>query len=335
LNIQSRERIGRRDFLIGLGGVMMSLGFARRTQAADGSLYPTRPIHLIVPYSTGNTIDFAARLLANKLAESLGQPVIVENRTGVSGNIGAEYVSKALPDGYTVLFTGAQIASLPSVMGARAVDPLTALTPVTRLAEAPFLIVANPEFGVKSLPELIARARAEPGRIAYASTGIGSLTHLAAELLFQEAGVNLLHVPYTQSSESIRDLLKGEVQVSFSFIANVEALLRANQLRPLAITSRARIAMWPDIPTAAEQGFPRYAVASWYSFFVPHETPPDVVQRLYRELVGAVDDPVVRDKFISWGNTIVGNTPAEFAAELRTWIDVWQPIVKRAGIHVD
>ncbi|MHB8494382.1 MAG: Bug family tripartite tricarboxylate transporter substrate binding protein [Casimicrobiaceae bacterium] len=321
----------RRDLLAILGSAAIFSPFAARGQAAP---YPSRPIHLIVPYSTGNTIDFAARLLATKLAASLGQPVIVENRTGVSGNIGAEYVSKAPPDGYTVLFTGAQITALPSVMGARAVDPLKDLAPVTRLAEAPLLIVANPRFGVNSLPELIARARAEPGRIAYASTGIGALTHLAAELLFQEAGVRLLNVPYTQSSEAIKDLLMGEVQISFSFIGNVDSLLRSHQLEPLAVTSKARLADWPEIPTVAEQGFPGYAVTSWYSFFVPYATPPDIILRLYHELVRAVGDAAIRDKLVGWGNTIVGNTPAQFAAEVKTWVNRWPPIVKRAGIHI-
>ena len=325
----------RRDFLARLGGATISWPFAARAQAARPGLYPGHPIHLVVPYSTGNTIDFAARKLADKLAENLGHPVIVENRGGASGNIGAEHVSKSPPDGYTVLFTGAQITALPSVLGSRAVDPLRSLTPVTRLAEAPLLIVANPTFGVSSVPELIARARAAPGTIAYASTGIGALTHLAAELLFQEAGVRLLNVPYANSGDAIKDLLAGEVQISFTFIGNIEPLLRAQRLRPLAVTSKSRLAAWPDIATVAEQGFPDYAVTSWYSFFVPYGTPAEIVQQLYRELIQAVADPSVRDKFIRWGNTIVGNTPQEFEAEVKAWVGLWRPIVKRAGIHVE
>ena len=313
----------------------MSIGISTRAQAALGESYPSRPIHLVVPYSTGNTIDFAARLLADKLAVSLGQPVVVENQVGASGNIGADYVSKARPDGYTILITGAQITALPSVMGPRAVDPVRSLTAVTRLAEAPLLVVANPTFGVKSLPELIARARASPGTIAYASTGIGALTHLAAELIFQQAGVQLINVPYARSGDAIKDLLAGEVQVSFTFIANVESLLLAQRLTPLAVTSKTRALAWPDIPTAAEQGFPDCVLTAWYSFFVPYGTPSDIVARIYRELVRAVADPSIRDKFIAWGYTIVGNTPQEFATEVKAAVDLWQPIVQKIGVHAE
>ncbi len=329
------NQLRRREFLIRLGGATMSIGSSARAQAGPAEAYPTRPIHLVVPYSTGNTIDFAARQLAEKLAESLGQPIVVENRGGASGNIGADYVSKAPADGYTILMTGAQITALPSVMGPRAVDPLKALTPVTRLAETALLIAANPTFGVKSLPELIARARAAPGTIAYASTGLGSLTDLAAALLFQEADVRLINVPYARSGDAVKDLLSGEVQISFTFIANVESLLHAKRLTSLAVTSKTRLTAWPDIPTVAEQGFPGYVVTSWYSFFVPYGTPPEIVTRIYRELIRATADPAIRDKFIAWGYTIVGNTPQEFAVEVKAWVDLWQPIAQKIGVHAE
>lgn len=288
-----------------------------------------------MPYSTGNVVDFAARLIADKLAQNVGQPVVVENRTGASGNIGADYVAKALPDGYTLLLTGSQITALPSVMGSRAVDPIRSLTPITRLADAPILIVASPAFSVNSLPELIARARAEPGRIAFSSSGIGATTHLAAELLFQRAGVSLLHVPYSQSGEAIRDLLSGEVQLGFTFIANIESLLRARRVKPIAVTTRTRAASWPDIPTVAELGFPGYEVTAWYGFFAPAGTPPEIVQRLYRELIRAVDDPSVREKITALGSTIVGNTPDEFASDVKAGVSRWPAVVKKAGIHVE
>lgn len=177
----SRGVVGR--LTIGVAAALIVAGTPSRAMAEEP--YPNRPIHLVVPYSTGNTIDFAARLLARSISEHVGQPVIVENKVGSSGNIGADYVAKAAPDGYTVLFTGTQITSLPTLMPSIAVDPLTSRVPITRLAEQPFLIVANPSLGVATLPELIARARAEPGRIAYSTSGIGATTHLAAALIFQ------------------------------------------------------------------------------------------------------------------------------------------------------
>jgi len=317
---------------IGVAVALIIAGTPSRAMADEP--YPNRPIHLVVPYSTGNTIDFAARLLARSISEHVGQPVIVENKVGSSGNIGADYVAKAAPDGYTVLFTGTQITSLPTLMPSVAVDPLTSLAPITRLAEQPFLIVANPQLGVSTLPELIARARAEPGRIAYSTSGIGATTHLAAALIFQRAGVALLSVPYTHGGDAVKDLLSGEVQVASTFIANVESQLRAKRLTPLAVTTKQRIAAWPDIPTVAEQGFPGYEVTSWYAFFAPAGTPPEIVRRLQRELVRAAEEPAIRAQFVQWGNTIVGNSPEEFAGEVKTWVTRWAAIVKQAGIRV-
>lgn len=318
--------------LIAMGAVALS---GNPATAADVGAYPSRPIHLVVPYSTGNTIDSAARLLAAKLSESLGQPVVVDNRVGASGNVGADYVAKAPADGYTVLFTGFQITALPSVMGARAVDPVKSLTAITRLAEGPLLIVACPAFPANSLQESIALARAAPGKIAYASSGVGATTHLTAEILFQKAGVNLLHVPYAQSGEAIRDLLTCEVQLSFTFPGNIESLLRAHRVKPLAVTTRTRAAAWPDVPTVMEQGFPEFEVTAWYAFFAPVGTPTDIVRVLNRELIHAAEDPSIREKIIGFGNTIVGNTPEEFAGEVKAWVERWPAIVKQAGIRIE
>ena len=199
--------------------------------AADAGGYPSRPIRIVVPFAAGTQLDLAGRIVAAKLAEAVGQPVIIDNRPGASGNIGSETVAKAAPDGYTLLLTGSFITSLPSTMGSRAVDPIAAFAPISKISEPPMMIVVNPALNVNSLDELIALARKTPGKIAYSTPGVGTTQHLAATMLQQRTGIELLHVPYANGGQALNDVVSGIVPVYFSFIGTVETFLRSGQLK--------------------------------------------------------------------------------------------------------
>ena len=303
--------------------------------AADSPPYPNRPIHLIVPFAPGNQLDVFARLVGGRLADSLGQPVIVENRPGVAGNTASEAVAKAAPDGYTLLVSGVLITLLPLTYGPLAIDPVAAFAPVTRMAQQPIVIAANASLNVDSIGDLIALARATPGKIAYATSGIGTAQHVAMTMLSQRAGVTLLHVPYTNTGQLIADVLSGVVPVAVSFPGTVEPHRRTGRLKVLAVTSAQRALAWPEIPTVAEAGFPGFDVLSWAGVLAPAGTPPEIIDRLHREIVRILDIPDVRATFLAQSAEPVGNTPEQFAAEIRASVARWAPVVKAAGIRVD
>ena len=303
--------------------------------AAATEPYPSRPIHLIVPFTAGNQLDVFARLVGSRLAESMGQPVIVENRPGVSGNAASEAVAKAAPDGYTLLVSGVLITLLPLTYGSRAVDPVTAFAPVTRLAQQPIVIAVNASLGANSLAELIALARQEPGKLAYATSGVGTAQHVAMTMLGQRAGVLFLHVPYANSGQLIADVLAGQVPIAMSFPGTVEPHLKSGRLKALAVTSARRTDAWPTIPTVAEYGFPGFEVLSWAGVLAPAGTPPEIIERLHREIVRILNVPEVRDVFHAQGAETVGNTPEQFAAEIKASVARWAPVVSAAKIHVD
>lgn len=303
--------------------------------AADAGDYPNRPIRIVVPFAAGTQLDLAGRIVAAKLADALGQPVVVDNRPGASGNIGSEVVAKAAPDGYTLLLTGSFITMLPSTMGARAVDPLTAFAPISKISEPPMLIVVNPALNVGSLDELIALARKEPGRIAYSTPGVGTSQHLAATMLQQRTGITLLHVPYANGNQALNDVVSGVVPVYFSFIGAVEPLLRSGKLKPLAVATGKRAVNWPDVPTVAELGYKGFAVTSWNCVLAPAGTPPAIVDRLHRELARIVLQPDLRAQFLAMGSEAMSNTPEEFGIELKAAVARWSEVAKVAGIRPD
>jgi tripartite-type tricarboxylate transporter receptor subunit TctC len=303
--------------------------------AAGPEPFPNRPIHLIVPFTTGNQLDVFARVVGSQLAESIGQPVIVENRPGVSGNVASEAVAKASPDGYTLLVSGVLITLLPLTYGSRAVDPIASFAPITRLAQQPIVIAVNASLNVNSLSDLIALARRNPGKIAYATSGIGTAQHIAMTMLSQRAGIELLHVPYVNTGQMIGDVLGGEVPIAISFPGTVEPLVKAGRLKALAVTSPHRALAWPDVPTVAESGFPGFDVLSWVGVLAPAGTPPEIIDRLHREIVRIINIPEVRNVFLAQSAEPVGNTPEQFAAEIRSSIARWAPVVSAAGIRAD
>jgi len=303
--------------------------------AADPEPYPNRPIRLIVPFAPGNQLDVFARLVGSRMADSMGQPVIVENRPGVSGNAASEAVAKATPDGYTLLVSGVLITLLPLTYGPLAVDPVAAFAPVTRLAQQPIVIAVNASLNVNTLADLIGMARAAPGKIAYATSGIGTAQHVAMTMLAQRAGIKLLHVPYSNSGQLIADVLSGVVPIAVSFPGTIEPHRKAGRLKALVVTSAQRALAWPDVPTIADSGFPDFDVLSWAGVLAPTGTPPEIVDRLHREIVRILEIPEVRATFIAQSAEPVGNTPDQFAAEIRASVARWAPVVKAAGIKVD
>jgi tripartite-type tricarboxylate transporter receptor subunit TctC len=317
---------------IAMAATALLMAHAEPARGAQDAPYPNRAIRVVVAFSPGGTSDTLARMLGAQLEAAFGQPVIVENRPGASGNIASEMVARAAPDGYTLLLGSTGITILPSLLGERAVDPVHALTAITKLATQPILIATNPALPVATLSDLVALARKEPGGVAYASAGIGTTDHLAAALLWTRARVDLLHIPYANNGAEVKDLLHGDVSVAFITLGAVRPFLRTGQLKGLAVTTLRRVAAFPDIPTVAESGFAGYEVNSWYGVLAPAGTPPAIVERLNHEFIRALQLPEVREKIVGLGAEPAGSSPAQFADEISSLMKQWPPIVESAGI---
>jgi tripartite-type tricarboxylate transporter receptor subunit TctC len=325
---------GRRTWLRRAAVVLgFSWLFSTSVGAVEVVSYPSRPVRIIVPFTAGTQIDIAARLVGTYLGDGLGQTVIIENKPGASGNIASEFVAKAAPDGYTLLFTGSLIALLPSVVGSSAVDPVTAFAPITKIGQPAMVIAVSPSLNVNSLPELIALARRQPGKIAYSTPGVGTGQHLAAALLSQRADIDLLHVPYASSSQALTDALSGEVPVLFTYIGNLEAHLRRGDLKLIAVVTDRRIPTWPDVPTVAELGVRDYEIDSWNCVLAPAGTPREVIERLYREIASIVKRPDVRERFLAMGMEPESSTPDQLASGIRFGVAHWAELAKAAGIR--
>jgi tripartite-type tricarboxylate transporter receptor subunit TctC len=316
--------------------VLASVVAALLPFAAVAQPFPSKPIKIIVPYTAGGTTDLVARLVGQKLSERLGQPVVVDNKPGANGMIGADAVAKAAPDGYTLGIaspgTHAANASLYKTMP---YDTIKDFTPVTLAVSAPMLLVAHPSLGVNNVKELIAAAKAKPGAISYASGGSGSSQHLAMELLKNMAGIDMTHVPYKGSAASYPDLMGGTVKLEMDVLPTALPPAKAGRLKILATGAAKRLPMLPDVPTVAESGVPGYEANSWYGFVAPAHLPPDVLQKLHAEIVRALREPDVLEKLTAAGVIVVANTPQEFAAFIRGEMEKSARIVKAANIQPD
>lgn len=299
----------------------------RRARAADLAAYPNRPIHLVLPSTVGGTSDLLARLVVSGLAEALGQSIVIETRAGAAGQIAIERVAAAAPDGYTLLLAnnGAN-AIVPAGRGTSALELQKMFSPVSMLARLPIVIAVAPTSGIDTLHDLIARARSAPSALSYASGSTGSTSHMAAVLLFERAGVRLVHVPYAGTSAALKDVLSGEVPVLFTHIATIAALMHAGRLRALAVTGDHRLAEFPEVETVAEAGFPGFDVTTWHGIVVPANTPQPIVTRLHDELVRFVGKPETRRQLAAMGMEPVGSTPKQFAdaidADVKRWAEV-------------
>jgi tripartite-type tricarboxylate transporter receptor subunit TctC len=294
--------------------------------------YPSHNLRIIVSFPPGTTTDTLARSVAQHLGEALGQSVIVENRPGAAGNIGLALAAKAAPDGYTLTMGGAAMCINPAIYGSKVVDPIRDFSPVAKLASSPIVIVAHPSVRANSLQELIALARNTPEKLAYSTPGVGTPTHVAAELLAQRANIQLLHVPYPGSGQLLTDVISGEVPVAFTLLGAAQPFLKSGQLKAIAITGNERVAALPDTPTVAESGYPGYEVTTWYSILVPAGTPAEVIERLNHELVHVVALPDVRERMVAIGMVPETSTRSELAAKIRAEVARWGPIIKAAGI---
>jgi len=322
-----------RRFVCALLALAALAGIAR-AQAPSGAEWPAKPIRFIVPFPAGSLSDTAARIVGQRLAKPLGQPLVVDNRSGASGNIGVEAGAKAAPDGYTIVLgttsTHAVAVSLNSQLG---YDPLRDFAPVSLIAISPYVLVVHPSVEARNVKELIALARAKPKALNYASAGSASLAHLAAELFSATAGVELTHVPYKSSALAVLDLINGRIEIQFGTIAPTLPHIRAGKLRALGVTGSARLAALPEVPTLDEAGLPGYEASLWIGILAPARTPAPVVARLNREIAAVLASADVREAFLSQGLEPTPSSPQSFAAYIRDEIARWRKAVQAAGIR--
>ena len=326
--------LSRRRALKSLIALPMVTLAARAADCNDTTTWPTRPIRMIASISAGTSLDTLARMTAAYLSAALSQPVFVENHAGAAGNIASGLVARAAPDGHTLLFTSNVITTVPALLGSRAVDPLTALAPVSILASQPVILVANPSFDGTGFADVVQRAKAAPDAVAYATSGIGSLAHLTALWVQSRAGISMLHVPYS-ASQSFRDVLSGEVPFGFTLFATALPLVRSGQLKAIAITTPERARLAPDIPTLRESGLDDVQVLNWQGLLAPAATSPHIIARLHGELTKMSHSPDIDSRLRSMGFTPVFNTPAQFGDEIRQETRRWASIAKAAGLRLD
>jgi tripartite-type tricarboxylate transporter receptor subunit TctC len=294
--------------------------------------YPTRPVRFVVPFAPGGSVDTLARTISPRLAEALGQQVVVDNRSGGNGNIGMEIVAQSRPDGHTGLLGYiANLAIFPSLVKSLPYDPVKDYAPVTQVATSPNVLTAHPSVPAKSLKELIALAKTKPGTVTFASTGVASVGHLTGELLNTLAGVKMTHVPYKGGGQAIIDLLGGHVNVMFSGFSAAMPHIKSGKIRALAVTGAQRSPALAETPTLAEQGFPGVEATAWYGVLLPAATPRPIVTRLHSEITKILKVPDVVQRLDPLGFEIVASTPEEFGAYIKSEIRKWEKVVRASG----
>jgi tripartite-type tricarboxylate transporter receptor subunit TctC len=297
--------------------------------------YPTKPITLIVPFATGGTTDIVSRVVAHELTTSLGKQVLVDNRTGGGGVVGWSAAARAAPDGYTLLAQELSYAIAAGLIPTLPFDPRKSLLPVTTVASVPHVMVVHPSVKAANVKELIALAKAAPGKLFYGSGGNGTNTHLGSELFKSLAGVDIVHVPYKGAGAVLQDLLGGQVQMLVSAVATPLPHIKSGKLRALMVTDDRRSAVLPDVPSAPEAGLPKMVMLFWVAFAVPAGTPQAIVERLNKEVIAALGAPDTRKRFADLALDPVGNTPAQAARLLDDEIQRWSAVIKAANIKAD
>ena len=314
--------------------ILAALAIATTAGAQE---YPNKPIRVIVPFPPGGLVDTVARLISSKLADAFGQrglPVVVDNRSGAGGSLGTEMVAKSAPDGYTLLMVVDAHAVNPHIYRSLRYNIFTDLAPISLVVKIPLVIVAHPSLPADSIKELVALAKSKPGALSYASAGAGTAGHLAAEQFKLLAGIDIVHVPYKGGGPAITDLLGGQVQLSFIATSVTVPYVRANRLRAIALSGTQRSAALPNVPTTAESGFPQLDTGSWVGFLAPAGTPAAIVSRLSSEVANILKDPDIRGKLTEQGMDIVGSTPAQFGAFIRSEHDKWGKLIKDANLNL-
>ena len=313
--------------------LVVTATFAASLAAAQDA-WPAKPIKIIVPFSPGGGGDAVVRVLTDKLGERLGQAVVVENRPGASGYIGAQAVAGAQPDGYTILmgFDGSMVAA-PNLIKAP-FDPVNDFVPITKLNDATLILAAHASVPVKTLKELVEYSK-QQGEMGFGSSGPATTTHLAGELLAMRSGAKLRHVPYKGGGQAVADVAGGQIPLIYTVIPTIAGFLKDGKLKPIAVSSARRSSVLPDVPTMAESGLPGFEVSSWYGLFAPAKTPKPIVDRLQREVAAVLQLPEIRDRYQRGGFEPVGNKPEEFAQQVKADLARWNRLVKEANLRVD
>jgi tripartite-type tricarboxylate transporter receptor subunit TctC len=305
------------------------------TNQAAAQSWPARPIRLVVPLSPGGFADTPARMLAPRLSSALGKQVYVENKPGAGGTIGADSVAKSPPDGYSLLLTGTPHVVAPWLYKNMPYDALGDFAPIALVASGPYILVVNPQLGVSSVRELIAAAKAQPGKIDYASSGNGSAQHLVSALFASMAGIELNHIPYKGSGPAMQDMVSGQVKVSFAGIPNALSHIKSGRLKALAVSTAKRWPELPEVPTVAESGVPGYEATLWLNLFAPAGTPPDIIKRLVDETAKALQDPELQKSFHNAGVEATFMGPEALATYMRAEYEKWGRVVKQTGASVN
>ena len=296
--------------------------------------YPAKPVRIVAPFAPGGGTDFIARLIAQKLTERLGQQVIVENKPGAGGNLGAEFAVKSAPDGYTLLLIAGSYTVNPSIYKL-SFDPVNDISPIVQLSQGPFVVAVHPSVPAKTLKELIEYARREPDKLSYASAGSGSITHLASELFLDMAKIKMVHVPYKGTGPALNDTIAGNTQLIFGSVATSLQFIKSGRLRGLAVTTPQRIPAAPELPTVSEAGVPGYSVVLWHGLVGPKGLPGAVVERVNQAANDALKSKDVADLLATDGVAPAGGTPEQFRAVIKSDIERWSGVVKQANIKAD
>ena len=316
--------------------ILLSVLPALLVSPARAQAYPSKPVRLIVPFAPGGTTDVLARLVAQKLAEAIGQQFVIENKPGAGGNIGTELAAKSPADGYTLVMSfDGTMAINPNTYAKMPYDAQKDLAPVANVAQVPLLMVVHPGVPARTVAEFVALAKASPGRINYSSAGHGSTGHLMGELFRSRAGIDLVHVSYKGGGQAVQDLLGGQIQMLVTALPTVEGHLKGGKLRALAFSSARRVPGAPDVPTLAESGYPGLEVLSWYGILAPAGTPLEIVRRLNAEINRILQAPEIRDRLAALGAEPTGGSPEQFGQVIRADTLRWAKVVADAGIRIE
>jgi tripartite-type tricarboxylate transporter receptor subunit TctC len=313
------------------------LVLACMTGAVHAQTFPAKPVRLVVPYPPGGITDILARTIAQRVSAVWGdQQMIVDNRAGASGNIGVAHVAKSAPDGYTIVFGNASTHAINGTLfKSLPFDPIRDFEPITNVASVSNVLLVNPSLPVKNLADLLALAKAQPGKLSFASNSVGSSNHLAGELLKTMAKIDMFHVPYKSATAAATDLIGGRLTMMFDNMTTAVPQVKAGKLRALAVTGERRVAALPDVPTMVESGLPGFVVTPWWGVFAPAGTPRPVVEKLHRDITGVLKMPEVRDFFAAQGTDVIANSPEEFARYVKGEAARWGEVVRASGATAD
>lgn len=313
-------------------GVAIAATLCFAGQVVAQGAYPNRPITMVVPFSAGGGVDLVARIMSHKLGVQMGVPFTVVNRAGANGNIAAESVVRAPPDGYTLLASSSAIAISPALYAQLSYDALKDLAPVAQLSITPYVLITHPSLPVRTPAEFLKLARAGAGKMSYSSNGVGNITHLGTVIFMQASGFAALHVPYKGAAEAVTAMAAGFVDFSLQTPGAIGSYLQSKRLRALAVTTPKRSALLPDVPTLSETVTPGFELSTWLGIMVPARTPNAVIERLNREIVQALSDPDVRNRFASVDTVSVGSSPGQFGAYVRSEVERWTSAARKAGV---